>query len=115
MCCLLSIKKKLFRRLPDCPPTHDDRLIHAAVLEVSTGKVLTETDWYLHDARRYLWPLGSGRVLLRKLNSFYSVGTDLQEKLLLTLPKDLLWVSVTPDGKQIIVETTDDLPTTDSN
>src|SRR5216683_3141917 len=107
-------QKKLFRRLPDCPPTHDDRLIHAAVLEVSTGKVLTETDWYLHDARRYLWPLGSGRVLLRKLNSLYSVGTDLQEKLLLTLPKDLLWVSVTPDGKQIIVETADDLPTTES-
>ena len=106
--------KKLFRRLPDCPPTHDDRLIHAAVLEVSTGKILKGTDWYLHDARRYLWPLGSGRVLLRKLNSLYSVGTDLQEKRLLASPKDLLWVSVTPDDKQIIVETPDDAAATDS-
>ena len=62
-------------------------------LEVSTGQVLKETDWFLHDARRYLWRLGSGKVLLRKLNSLYAVGADLHEKLLLTLPQDLLWVS----------------------
>ncbi len=45
--------KKLFKRLPTCPPTHDDHLIHAAVLELSTGKILREADWYVHDARRY--------------------------------------------------------------
>ena len=103
--------KKLFHRLPDCPPTHQDRLVHAAVFEVSTGKVLKQMDWYLHDAHRYLWPLGSGKMLLRRLNSLYEVDADLHEKLLLTSPKDVLWMSVTPDSKQIILETADDSPT----
>jgi VWFA-related protein len=97
--------KKLFKRLPDCPPTHADRLIHALVLEVPSGKVVKETDWYLHDSRRYVWPLGSGRFLLRKLNTLYEVDSKLAEKQVFNSSKDLLWVSVTPDGKQIIVET----------
>jgi VWFA-related protein len=102
--------KKLFVRLPECPPTHSDHLEHAVVFRVSTGKVVKEADWYLHDHRSYLWPLGSGRMLLRKLNNLYAVDSELHEKLLYSSPSDLLWVSVTPDGKQIIVETADQAP-----
>ena len=97
--------KKLFTRLPDCPPSHDDRLMHVAVLEVPSGKVVKQADWYLHDARRYLWELGPGRILLRRLNRLYEVNADLEEKLVLDSPQELLWVSVTPGGKQIITET----------
>lgn len=100
--------KRLFKRLPDCPPTHNDRLMHAVVLEVPGGKVVKEADWYLHDARRYVWPLSSGRILLRRLNRLYEVNADLEEKLVLDSPKELIWVSVTPDGKQIIAETNED-------
>jgi len=100
--------KKLFARHPDCPPTHDDRLMHAAVLELSRGRILKQSDWYVHDSRRYLWALGAGRMLLRKLNSLYLVDSDLQETHLWTSSKDLLWVSVTPDGKQFITETASD-------
>lgn len=101
--------KRLFQRHADCPSTHDDRMVHAAVLDASTGKVLSQTDWYLHDSRRYVWPLGSGRILMRRLNSLYIVGADLHETLLWTSPKDLLWASATPDGKQIISETMEDV------
>ncbi len=97
--------KKLFTRQPDCPPSHDDRLMHVAVLEVPSGKVVKQADWYLHDARRYLWELGPGRILLRRLNRLYEVNADLEEKLVLDSPQELLWVSVTPGGKQIITET----------
>src|SRR5262249_17880314 len=97
--------KKLFHRLPECPPTHDDRLIHAMVLEVPGGTVVREADWYMHDARRYLWPLGSGRFLLRRLNRLYAVDANMQEKLVLDSPKELIWVTVTPDGKHIVTET----------
>jgi len=100
--------KKLFTRHPDCPATHDDRIVHAAILEISSGTVLKETDWYVHDSRRYLWTLGNGKILLRKLNSLYIVGAGLQETPLWTSSKDLLWVSVTPDGKQIITESAAD-------
>jgi hypothetical protein len=97
--------KKLFKRLPDCPPTHADRLIHAVVMEVPSGRVVKETDWYLHDLRGYVWNMGGGRVLLRRLNKLYEVDSNLTEKLVFDSPKELLWVSVTPDGKQLIVET----------
>ena len=101
--------KKLINRRPECPPTHDDRNVHAAVLDASTGKVLSQADWYLHDSRRYIWPLSSGRFLLRELNSLFVVDAELKEKLLWASPKDLLWVSVTPDGKQIITESLEDI------
>src|SRR5690348_13491456 len=97
--------KKLVTRHPDCPPDHADRLVHAAVLQVSGGKALKEADWYLHDQRRYIWSLGSGQFLLRKLNSLYLVDADLHEQLLMNSPRNLLWVTVTADKKQIIVET----------
>ncbi len=98
-------QKKLFKRLPDCPPGHDDRLVRAVVLEISTRKVLQDAVWYVHDHRRYLWSLGSGKFLLRKLNSLYIVDSALHEQLLMASPKALVWVAVTPDKKQIIVET----------
>ncbi len=82
--------------------------MHAAILDVVTGNVVQETDWYLHDRRRYLWPFGAGKVLLRRLNDLYVVGADLHEKLLMSSPRDLLWVAVTPDASQIIVETAGD-------
>jgi len=97
--------KKLVTRLPDCPPDHADRLVHAVVMEVPSGKVVKEADWYLHDHRRYIWSLGSGEFLLRKLNSLYRVDAGLDEKLLMSSP-NLLWVTVTANKKQIIVETT---------
>ncbi len=79
--------------------------MHALILEIPSGKVVKETDWYLHDRRRYLWPLGSGRFLLRRLNDLYVVDSSLQEKLLMTSLNDLVWVAVTPDASQIIIET----------
>ncbi len=97
--------KKLFQRDPACPPSHRDRMIDAQVIELATGKVVYERSWYLHDEHRYLWPLGEGRFLLRKLNSLYVVDAELHEKLLLESPKPLLWTGVTPDGKQIMAET----------
>lgn len=103
---LLTFNRKgLLQRLPSCPLDHQDRLMHAAILEVPGGKVVKEADWYLHDRRRYLWPLGQGKFLLRKWNDLFLLDSSLHEKLLLSSPKNLLWVNVTPDASQIIVET----------
>ena len=103
-------QKRMFQRLPECPPTHNDRVIHAVVLELPEGQVVKETDWYLHDSLRYLWPLGSGHFLLRRLNRLYEVSSNFEEKLILDSPAELHWVAVTPDGRQIITETPDDSP-----
>jgi VWFA-related protein len=106
--------KRMFERLPGCPATHEDRLVHAAVFEISTRRVVREAEWYLHDSRRYLWSFGEGRVLLRRLNSFYVVDSHLQERLLLNSPNEVLWTSVTPDGKQVILETAEESTSADT-
>jgi hypothetical protein len=108
--------RKLVTRLPSCPRTHDDRMIHAAVLEIPSGRTVHEADWYVHDRRRYLWPLGDGRFLLRKLNDLYLVDSSLQEKLLVNPPREVVWLTVSADGKQIILETekTPDTPKSSS-
>jgi VWFA-related protein len=107
-------RKPLIKRLPECTPDHQDRLMHAAILEIPSGRVVTETDWFLHDRRRYLWSLSPGKVLLRRWNSLYVVDSNLHETLLLKSPNDLLWVSVTPGGGQIIVETENEKKAADS-
>lgn len=98
-------ERKLMHRLPECPPTHQDRIIHAEVFDLARSKVVKEAEWYVHDKRRYLWPLTPGHFLLRKLNSLYEVDSDLQEKALASFSSDLLWADTTADGKQIIAET----------
>src|SRR5262249_60393469 len=75
------------------------------VLALPGGAVVKEADWYLHDSRRYVWRLDDGRVLLRRLNKLYEVDSNLNERLLFDSPQDLLWVSVTAEGKQSVAET----------
>src|SRR5262249_5478894 len=38
-------------------------------------------------------------------NRLYAVDANMQEKLVLDSPKELIWVTVTPDGKHIVTET----------
>lgn len=97
--------RTLFKRRPNCPLTHDDRMVRAVVLQLPEGKVVKETSWYLHDHNRYLWSLGPGTVLLRRGDDLYRVDSKLQEKPVFHSPHPLLWVSVTPDRTQILVET----------
>jgi VWFA-related protein len=97
--------RKLVKRGTACPTDHDGHTVHAAILEAPSGKVVSQGDWYLCDQQRYLWPLGSGRFLLRKWNSLYRVDSNLQPELLMSSPEDLLWVAVTPDHQQVMVET----------
>ena len=92
----------IMRRLPGCPKTHDDRIVHALVVDVKSGEVLHKTKWYLHDRRQYLWPLASGRMLLRRGESLFELDRDLNEKPMLEVA-GLFSVDATPDGQQIIV------------
>jgi VWFA-related protein len=98
-------QKKLWQRLHECRPEHEDRLMQAAILELRSGKVVHEADWYLHDRRPYLWPLDPGEFVLRRGNELYLIDSSLHEKLLLKSPDTLLWVTVTPDARQIVIET----------
>jgi len=97
--------RKLMKRVPETATGHQDRMIRAEVVDIASGSISKQTEWYVHDKRRYLWALTTGKLLLRKLNSLYEIDSELNEKLLITFPSELLWVDTTPDGKHIIVET----------
>lgn len=92
---------EMVRRRRSCPQTHDDRIVHAHVVDIKTGAVLRTADWYLHDRRPYLWPLGPGKMLLRRGDGLFELNQDLTEKPILDRG-GLFWAGTTPDGKQIV-------------
>jgi len=98
----------LIKRHPECPPTHRDRIVKAFVYQISTARLERQAEWYLHDRMPYLWALGRGNLLLRRGNTLYRVDRNLEEKVILKSDADLVWVNVTPDGSQIMVETRTD-------
>ena len=92
------------RRLRSCPKSHDDRIVHVAMIDPKSGEVIRRADWYLHDFKRYLWPLASGKMLLRRGTDLFELDGDLDEKLVLE-HVDPYWLDVTPDGKRILIGT----------
>jgi len=91
----------MVRRHRTCPRTHEDRIVHAVVVNPKTGEVQQRADWYLHDRQPYLWPLASGKMLLRKGDSLYELDPHLTETAALE-HSDLFWADSTPDGTQIV-------------
>ena len=104
----------MVKRHRSCPRTHDDRMVHAAVVDVNTGQILHKADWYLHDRRPYVWPLASGKMLLRRGDSLLVLDQDLSEKTVLE-HAELFWADVTPDGKQIVAGVTAAQPSSDKS
>jgi len=91
----------MVHRRRTCPRTHDDRIVHAVVLDADSGKVLHQADLYLHDREQYLWPLTSGKILFRDGESLIELDQDLNQKPVFQ-HKDLFWAGVTPDAQQIV-------------
>src|SRR5262249_31213154 len=91
----------MVRRHRTCPRTHEDRIVHAVVVNPKTGEVQQRADWYLHDRQPYLWPLASGKMLLRKGDDLFQLDQRLTETAALE-HSDIFWADSTPDGTQIV-------------
>lgn len=83
----------------------EDQLIRADVLDISTGKVLRQAQWTMHDHQRYLWALGHGKFLLRIGNTLYQTGSSLALQPFLQPKHTLALVNVSPGRKYLSVET----------
>ena len=94
----------LLERRPDCGPSNACHQIRAVVIDLRNKVVAAHADWYQYDYRRYLWPLGNGRFLLRRSNDIFLVGSDLHEELLYSSPDELLWCGITADRKELILQ-----------
>ncbi len=109
--------KRLLRRLPDCPPGDQDRVIEAVLLEIPSGKLLARTEWRVHDRGQYLWNLGHGRFLLRirdALATFAPVanlskGNAFYEKGFIRTDRRIGGLILSPDADLLIVETLEPL------
>ncbi len=91
-------RRALLTRSRDCLPSHEDRVIHAAILRLPDGRAMRQGDWYVHDRRAYLWPLGGGKFLFRNLSTLYELDGRLEATQLLHFPDELLWTTANQDG-----------------
>jgi hypothetical protein len=81
-----------------------DQVIHAAVLELPTGKVVAEDQWLLHDRGRYIWRLADNKILLRIGSHLYETDSQLHLKPLYESPTELEGVETSPDGRLLVLE-----------
>jgi len=105
--------RKLIPRLPNDPPTDEDRLVAAEVVDLPSGKIEARTEWHLHDHARYLWALGKGRFVLRIGEQLYALAplanlTTAEPFRLSPFPSrgaGLRMLLVSPDGGVVTEET----------
>lgn len=105
--------RKLVPRLPGDPPTDEDRLVAAEVVDLPSGKIEARTEWHLHDHARYLWALGKGRFVLRIGQQLYAFAplanlTTAEPFRLSPFPSrgaGLRMLLVSPDGGVVTEET----------
>ncbi|MFT4114814.1 hypothetical protein [Silvibacterium sp.] len=97
-------KGGLLQREPNDPNDDMDQIIHALVLEASTGKVVNETVWRMHDREAYLWALGDGKFLVRQRNQLYRTDEKLQLRPFLHTDSEIQAISVSPTHRLMAVE-----------
>ncbi len=62
--------RRLIHRVPNDPPTDQDRDVDALLLELPSGRILARHEWHFHDHGQYLWAIGHGQFIIRIRNSF---------------------------------------------
>ncbi|HEU4635943.1 MAG TPA: hypothetical protein VFS41_07190, partial [Edaphobacter sp.] len=107
--------KHLLKRLSDCPPGDQDRVVDAVLLELPSGKTLARTSWRTHDHGQYLWNLGRGRFLLRirdTLTTFAPMvnlprGDAFAQRAFIRADRPIGAILLSPDSDMMILETLD--------
>lgn len=95
---------ELLPRLMDSTPDDDDQMIHAVVLQVPSGKVVSQADWRMRDRARYLWPLSGGHFLVRIRNRLHLVDQSLKLEPYLEFPGDIKSVQIGLNGNFLLTE-----------
>jgi hypothetical protein len=107
--------KRLLKRLPDCPPADQDRVVEAVLLELPSGKALARTSWRTHDHGQYLWNLGRGRFMLRlrdTLTTFAPMvnlphGDAFVQRPFIRADRRIGAILLSPDSDLMVLETLD--------
>jgi hypothetical protein len=95
---------RLMRREPNPDRFDDDQTIKAVILSLPGGAVAASSEWRMHDRRRYLWPLGGGKFLVRQKNSYSLTDASLKLHSYIDVPTPVLSTEVSPDGRILVIE-----------
>ncbi|MGB7136710.1 MAG: hypothetical protein WBD46_15575 [Acidobacteriaceae bacterium] len=95
----------LLKRTPLDRPDDDDQEIRAVVLDLTTGKVVNQTEWRMYDRGAYLWPYPDGKFLVRVRDSLYLTDASLRLQPYLTFNNGLREVEISPDRSLTVLET----------
>ena len=94
----------LLKRDDNCPDSDAQRMVHAVVFQLPSGRVLKQADWELYDFRDFMWGLGDGKLMLRRCNQLESIGADLDPQLLIKAMGTIEDVSFSPDHSMVVVQ-----------
>lgn len=81
------------------------RQIRAVLLELTEGHVVAEGLWRADGRLRSIWPTGNGEFLLRTGNEIKRGNAALELKPFLRFDGPIDWVSLSPDGSHLAVDT----------
>ena len=94
----------LLKRDDNCPDSDVQRMVHAVVFQLPSGRVLKQANWELYDFMDFLWGIGDGRLLLRRCNRLESIGADLDPQVLIQAVGKIQDVSFSPDRSIVVVQ-----------
>lgn len=105
--------KRLLKRLAECPPADQDRVVDVVLLELPSGRMLAKNSWRTHDHGQYLWNLGRGRFMLRirdTLTTFAPMvnlprGNAFLQRPFIKSDRRIGGVLLSPDADLMILET----------
>ena len=78
-------------------------MVRAALIDLSTMKVLRTVDWRIQDSRQYLWPIGLDQALVHVGGELRLLDRDLKVQQKLSLNAPLAFVAVAPSGTYLAV------------
>lgn len=94
----------LLKRDDNCPDSDVQRMVHAIVFQLPSGRVLKQADWELYDFADFLWGLGDGKLLMRRCNQLERIGADLDPQVLIKATGTIEDVSFSPDHSMVVVQ-----------
>ncbi|HET9099598.1 MAG TPA: hypothetical protein VFN62_04345, partial [Acidobacteriaceae bacterium] len=94
----------LLKRDDNCPGSDVQRMVHAVVFQLPSGRVIKQADWELYDFMDFLWGMADGKLLLRRCNRLESIGPDLDPQVLIQGIGTVEDVSFSPDHSMVVVQ-----------
>jgi hypothetical protein len=96
---------RLRHRYSDGFRTESMRMVRAVLVNPSSHQIKSMAEWEVQGNGQYVWPLSQGRVLVHIRHALYLMNSDLKPVRTVSIPGQLAFVSLSPDGSHIAVGT----------